>query len=181
MLVYLMLIDGDEQRKKFSEIYEENKSLLYNIALSVIKDDVETENIVHDVFVKLAENFEKYSSWDNIDIRKLSVTIVKNKSIDFLRKQKHVSDEDLEELVLYNNYIDYEPEPVSEKNYNQRMIVNLMLKLPELQKEILELKYYHELTNKEISKILGISPKNVEVRLYRARNKMKELIENEKF
>ena len=56
-----------------------------------------------------------------------------------------------------------------------------MLKLPELQKEILELKYYHELTNKEISKILGISPKNVEVRLYRARNKMKELIENEKF
>ena len=98
MLVYLMLIDGDEQRKKFSEIYEENKSLLYNIALSVIKDDVETENIVHDVFVKLAENFEKYSSWDNIDIRKLSVTIVKNKSIDFLRKQKHVSDEDLEEV-----------------------------------------------------------------------------------
>jgi len=179
MLAYLMLINGDEQKKKFSDIYVENRKLLYNICYCIIKDEMDAEGIVHDTFVKIADNFHKYDSWKNEDIKKLSITIVKNLSIDYLRKRNRLSDTDIENVVLYNEYIDFLPEDKIEFDSRKNMIITLLEKLPEIYKEILDLKYYHGLSTNEMAEILNIKPKTVEVRLRRARNKMKELIENE--
>ena len=56
----------------------------------------------------------------------------------------------------------------------------IMAQLPEVLKVTLDLKYFYDYSNKEISKILNIPVKTVEMRLYRAKIKMRELLENEK-
>lgn len=180
MITYLMLIDGEEDRKKFEVIYCESRMLLFNIAIKIVKVEMEAENVVHETFVKIAERFDKYAQWPKEDIIKLSVTIVKNLSIDYLRKQKHYCFEELDNLVLYNTYIEFEPEEMINKDQEEKNIFELLQKLPEIYKQILELKYYHNMSNKEIGNILDIKPKTVEVRLFRARNKLRELIENER-
>lgn len=46
-------------------------------------------------------------------------------------------------------------------------------------KNVLELKYYQELSNSEIAEILGISKKHVEVRLNRAKGALRKIVEKE--
>lgn len=48
--------------------------------------------------------------------------------------------------------------------------------LPEDKKRLLYLKYWKELTHKQIARVLGISERAVEGRLYRARNQMAQAI-----
>ena len=60
-------------------------------------------------------------------------------------------------------------------------IAELIQKLPENSRIILELKYYQELDNKEISRLLNLKPKTVELRLYRAKEKLQQLIQESKY
>lgn len=51
--------------------------------------------------------------------------------------------------------------------------------LDEKYRLVFELRYLHELTDKEIAGILEISPKTANVRIYRARKKLQELLKRE--
>ena len=45
---------------------------------------------------------------------------------------------------------------------------------------VFEYKYLHELTDREIAEILKVSPKTVNVRIFRARKKLQKLLEEMK-
>lgn len=47
--------------------------------------------------------------------------------------------------------------------------------ISEILRETLTLKYYYELSNKEIARIQGVTVKTVEVRLFRGRKKFREV------
>ncbi len=51
----------------------------------------------------------------------------------------------------------------------EKELLEAMKILPEKLRLVLELRYFHEYSNGEIAKILDISKKNVEIRLYRAK------------
>ena len=61
-----------------------------------------------------------------------------------------------------------------ERNYMLRCLDQL----PEKQKMILELQYYHGFNSKEIAEILDITKKNAQMRLYRAKMRLKEVYES---
>lgn len=52
-----------------------------------------------------------------------------------------------------------------------------MLKLPDRQREILELFYFSELSIKEIAEIMRLTSQNVRVLAYRAKKKLREYME----
>ena len=62
----------------------------------------------------------------------------------------------------------------------EKELLEAMKILPEKLRLVLELRYFHEYSNGEIAKILDISKKNVEIRLYRAKKKMKEVLQYER-
>ena len=182
MLVFNMLINGDIERHKFEKLYERNSKLMYHIAFNIVKNDMDAENIVHDAFLVIAENYnERYASWEENDLCKLSVTITKYKAIDCVRHNNFISSEEMESLVLYDDHSEFMPEDYLERQMLKEDIHRLLHRLPEVLKIVIELKYYHNLSTKDICKILQAKPRTVESRLYRARVLMKELIENEKY
>ena len=67
---------------------------------------------------------------------------------------------------------------IEQENANE--LANAMRCLPEKLRLVLELKYFHEYNNSEIADILDLSRKNVEIRLYRAKKKIKEVLQNGK-
>lgn len=181
MLVCSMLIDGEIERYKFEKFYERSCQLMYHIAFNIVKNDMDAENIVHDVFLVIAEKYnERYSSWHEDDLCKLSITITKYKAVDCVRRNKYLSSEELESIVLYDECSDFMPEDYLEKQILKDDIRRILEQMPEVLKIVLELKYYHNLSNKEICKVLDAKPRTIESRLYRAKVLMKELIENEK-
>ena len=107
------------------------------------------------------------------------VTIVKNKIIDQLRYRKRFSDEELENLVLYSEYEEFDPQKNLEKKDERYKIHQMLKKLPDILRMTLDLKFSYGYSNKEISKIMNVPTKTVEMRLYRAKMKLRELWEYE--
>ena len=179
MLTYLCLIDGEERKKSFEKIYNENYFRMYHIALSILKNPASAEDAVHEAFFSIAKNFKIYSKLSCREMEGLCVTIVKNKTIDQLRYQKRFSDEVLENLVLYNEYAEFEPERHYQNKQESVKIHNILKKLPEILRMTVDLKYFYDYSNKEIAKIMNVPVKTIEMRLYRAKIKIRELWENE--
>jgi RNA polymerase sigma-70 factor (ECF subfamily) len=179
MLTYLCLIDGEERKKSFEKIYNENYLRMYHIALSILKNPASAEDAVHEAFFSIAKNFKIYSKLSCREMEGLCVTIVKNKTIDQLRYQKRFSDEVLVNLVLYNEYAEFEPERHYQNKQESVKIHNILKKLPEILRMTVDLKYFYDLRNKEIAKIMNVPVKTIEMRLYRAKIKIRELWENE--
>lgn len=180
MIVYLSMLEGEEEKRSFEKTYKENYLIMYHIAFGMLKNKADAENAVHEAFLSIAERYKKYIHLSGREMTGLCVTIVKSKAIDQLRLMNRFSGEEIEELVLPSRYSEYEPVSYIENKEEFEKLRRIMKQLPEVLKVTLDLKYFYDYSNKEISKILNVSVKTVEMRLYRAKIKMRELWENEK-
>ncbi len=176
MLCYLSLIETEEDKKTFEKIYEENYLIMYHIALGILKNQADAENVVHEAFLKLAEKFEKYSALSCSEMKGLCVTIVKNKAFDMIRRVKRLSDDEVENLILYDENVEKSPEKMLERAELEECVKKLLEQLPEILKETLVLKYFYEYSNHEIAHVMDVSTKTVEMRLYRGKQKLREII-----
>lgn len=176
MLLFLALISDEEDKSKFEKLYIDKLGLLLNIANGITKNQADAEDAVYESFYKLAEYFDKYSSKSIDELTALLVTMVKHKSIDILRKNKRISEYDAETIILYNDRIDIMPEESLIQEESKEYVKEILHQLPESLYEVLDLKYYQELSNGEIAKLLGLKIKTVEMRVYRAKEKIKEIL-----
>lgn len=173
---YLSFISGHENA--FEYIIEEYKDTLIFFVMRYVKNITDAEDIVENVFFKLAvkkpkyKNSNKFSTW--------LYTIARNEAISFLRKEKHRSSDDISE---YENLADVENDIEASfvKEERNRFIHEALGKLPDAYREVLHLSFFAELKNEEIAKITGKSRKQVENLLYRAKIALKKELEKEGF
>lgn len=175
-MIYLSLLATEEDRKSFQKIYEENYLKMYHVALGMLKQPSEAENAVHEAFLALAERFEKYSHLNGREMTGFVVSIVKNKAIDMIRKASRYSETQLEDLILTEEKIFANPEDSLEQNEQTDMVQMALRQVSEIFRETLILKYYYGLDNREIAKIQNVPRKTVEMRLYRGKQKLKEIL-----
>ena len=62
-------------------------------------------------------------------------------------------------------------------NEQKKMLYEAMRKLPDRQREILELFYFSEMSMKQIAEIMKLTPQNVRVLAYRAKKQLREYME----
>lgn len=80
MLIYLALIETDSDKEKIETIYTEYRGLMFYVANKILGDTMDSEDIVHDAFVKIAEIIEKIDTAKCPKTRNLVVTIVEMQS-----------------------------------------------------------------------------------------------------
>lgn len=164
------LIDTAENKLRFEELYYEHRSLMYNIAYSILKDKHRSEDAVHEAFFSLAKNFSKISGRSCNEIRNYMIIIVRNAALKIHNKNKmeFCSDDAYGDVP---DITDIEAETI-QKDSEKRMF-ELITELDSKYSDILMLRYFYDIPNSEISAILGISKENVNIRLMRARNLLK--------
>lgn len=153
---------------------------MYHISLGILHQQEDAENAVQDAFLCLMEHFERYADLSGGDMRNLCVCIVKNKCMDILRKKKRYSDRELEELVLCEESLLASPEEMLLYSEREQQAAYLLKHLPEIYKEVMVLKYYYNYSIKDISRLLGVSAKVVDQRLFRAKKMIRRMLEDEK-
>lgn len=174
-MIYLNAIAAESDKRRFREIYEENHLKMYHVALGMAKDPTDAENAVQEAFLSLAEKFEKYSHLGNREMLGLCVSITKNKVIDSIRRAKRYSEADLESLKLRDECWEHNALAVAEEKEKEAFVRKALEQIPDIFRETLILKYYYELSNQEIARIQGVSKKTVEMRIYRGKNKFREV------
>lgn len=172
MLVYLEMLETPEEKLKFEQLYFLYRDKMYTVAFKILHNENDAEDIVHESFKAIIENFEKindiscHKTWNYI------VTIVKNKSFTLYQKKKHHETSAYEDWVEVK--MDFTPEKVTEEREIAEILAELIRSLPFPYKEVLYLQYYNALSGEEIAKFIDKTPAHVRKISQRAKAMLKE-------
>ncbi|MCL1821142.1 MAG: sigma-70 family RNA polymerase sigma factor [Oscillospiraceae bacterium] len=169
-------LDTDNKKDLLEEIYSSNRKLMLRIAEGILKSGC-AEDAVHNAFLRIAKNIEKFSSISCNERRCLCVTIVRNISIDMLRKShrdKMIPWDEVNEPIRHISAID-EILRVERLSDIERCIGMLEPAL----RDVVDLCLVLEYNTRETAALLDISHEAVRTRLHRGRTKLKEMLVKE--
>lgn len=169
---------------------KKNDQSAYNALLDFYWNDVygfqlkrtENENDAEDIAIQtFSKAFDKIGTYnESYEFKTWLITISKNIHIDLLRKRKssiqnrsNQSDND-----HFDNMIDESPSP-EDKLITEQNLAKLLRDIKKLKphyQEVINLRYFQELSYKEISEELNEPINNVKVKLLRAKKLLAEII-----
>lgn len=151
------------------------KNRLFRFALGIVGQAAEAEDVVQEVFIKLWNNRHQMETISNVEA--WCITATKNLSIDKLRS-KH---QRLQPMAAGFDLSDHSATPyeavVSDDVFHQ--VRNLMNRLPEKQRDIMQLRDIEGLSYQEIAEALHLPMDQVKVYLFRARKAVREGLKGE--
>ena len=143
---------------------------LQRTAESIVGDPDNAADAVQEAVIAL---WKQRSTLSSHEMEKLSLTVVKRRSIDLLRKQKPTVPIDAESLMLAEP-----PQDNDEERY--RLARKLVEQLPKRQRDTILMKYEDGLSNEEIEKATGMSSTHLYATLSRAYKSLREAIKQYK-
>ncbi len=174
--IFLSLIDAPSDKEKFTKIYSTYTKLMMSVAMSVLHNPALAEEAVQEAFLKIAKNISAFSSAECNKTAGLVVIIVRNASIDLLRKERRQAAVSYDDGVLQGGP-DGAPDVSGLLGGGLSEVLNTLSELECGCRDILTLKYVYGYKNAEIAKLLGITEQNAAVRLFRARKALKSKLE----
>lgn len=167
------IIEGDT--KAFAELVNRYKDLVFTLAIRMLKHREEAEEASQDIFIKVYKSLAKFKG-DS----KFSTWIYKvayNACLDRIKMNKRrfnevAIDEFTERHIkTIDNALDR-----MEKDEQQKSIQECLQLLPSEDSFLLTLYYFEDLSLEEMSKVVGIEPNTIKVRLFRIRKKLASIL-----
>ena len=172
--------DTANEIKLFDEVYRHYRKQMIAVAKSILNNDEDAEDAVHDVFCCIASShMDILDRVDNPkDLKNYMLKAVQNRSISILRHQKVRKEYDANvtnaaEEINYDEFID---EICSRTGYD-----NLIKAIKSLDDKYSEVIYYNlvvELSPAEIAEIVGRPENTVRKQAQRAK-KLIQILKNE--
>jgi len=80
LAIYLTLIDNEDDKKSFEDLYNQNRSKAYAIAFNILKNKALAEEACSEAFFSLAKSFQKIKNLEShkLDYIYSHYVIVKN-------------------------------------------------------------------------------------------------------
>ena len=170
------IADGD--RSAFADFYDQYSGLLFAIALKVLNDGKEAEDVLQEVFMQIWNKAGAYNpllgkpaSW--------AVTLTRNKAIDRIRAAQRRFRLIEQAAVEADVRPDNSPS-ANEKLHgkeNAQLIRSVVAALPADQRRAIELAFFSGLTQDEISQQLQEPLGTIKARIRRGMLKLREKLE----
>ena len=145
--------DIEYKESILSDLYEEYYNKIARYAYLRIGNKAEAEDIAGEVFLKALKSLKSYKE-RGIPMQAWLFRIARNLVVDYFRKiKKH------ETITIENIQIDSEINPViaTEKKLEIERVKEAMEELTHEQREVLRLRFFSELTSREVGQILNKS------------------------
>lgn len=172
MLLYLALIDSEEGRSTFETLYRTYRDLMLWQAQDILKDWNDTEDVVHESFLKLTKYIDRIDDPKSPKTRALVVTVTERTAIDLYRRRKRLSFCALDEEWAA-------PSPEIEAIGQQSALAAAMARLPARYREVLLLRFDSGFSAEEVGELLSMSPDNVRKTIQRAKKKLSEALQEQ--
>lgn len=166
MLIYLQMVETEDDGAKFQEIVRLYGALMYHVAFKRLRDQQDAEDAVHSAFVKIAKNIKKILP-PCPQTRKLVVLIVNSCVTDLLRARgRHPT-------VPYDDALAGAPSYDAPEGEN--LLAECINALPEAQRTVILLRYVQGYNHREIADMLGKTLAWVQKTDQRAKAQLKKL------
>ncbi len=155
----LLIAAAKNTAEGFGKLYEKYFPRLYNYIRWKVSNDQTAQDLASEVFMKVLKKIHTYEAQHGVLFSTWLFAIARNTVIDYYRTQKNISPHSEE---ILSNIMAQES---LEKNIETLLLISqiqeLLKELPDRQAEIIQLKYFADRSNKEISHMLNISEKTV--------------------
>lgn len=158
-------------RDDFEKLYNEYFPKIYNYIFYRLMSREDTEELVSEVFIKVATNLERFDS-EKAQFKTWIYRIAQNTLIDFYRTRKPEASLD-DENVDWEPSVDFEAQLESITSPKRRAIYQALTKLKERERMIIYYRFFEGYTNREIAKLLRMNESTVGTVLNRALKKLK--------
>lgn len=166
---------------EFWEIYDQFYGKVRKFILALVKDEWAADDLIQETFLRIQNNLEtlkdpsKLSSW----IFRIAYNLCQDhfRQLKRSRKEERLDQEGMEDFkeTLVQKGPDIQKE--LEQRQMAECVQDQINLLPESLRTVLIFFDIMEFSHQEIADILGITVKNVKVRLHRARKKLKPILE----
>ncbi len=164
-------------------LYNEYARLMYYTARQYAAKADSQEDIVQESLLHLIRNTSTLRTLDPPALSTYIVTTVKNVSIDFLKKEKRISEHTAEledENVLELASSDPDLDDLMAALEDKGRLITALESLPDNERLLLEQKYFLGSSDEELARFFRCKPGSVRMKLTRARRHMLRILMDDK-
>ena len=167
------IMDGDTSA--FSVLVESYKDLVFTLALRMLKNKEEAEEVAQDTFVKAYKSLSKFKGDSKFSTWIYRVAY--NTCLDRIKKnRKYLNNVEINEFTVHQvKTIDNALDRIEIAERNEA-IQHCIERLPSEDGFLLTLYYFDDLSLDEISKVVGINTNSIKVKLFRCRKKLASIL-----
>ena len=153
---------------------------VYGFMLKRTENEIDAEDITIETFSKAFDKIATYNP--DFQFNTWLIAIAKNVHIDLLRKKKSshfveiTDEEDRQAYNVADSSPSAEDELITEQNLSR--LLQFIKELKPHYQEVIQLRYFQELSYQEISEQLNEPLSNVKIKLLRAKKLLAEIIQN---
>ena len=175
-IIINQIIEGDTSA--FSVLVDRYKDLVFTLAIQMIKNREDAEEVSQDTFIKVYRSLSKFKGDSKFSTWIYRVTY--NTCLDRLKKIKREYN-----VVAIDEFTEHQVKTLDnaldkmEEQEHKRKIQECLQLLPSDDSFLLTLYYFEEQSLEEISKVVGLTANNVKVKLFRSRKKLTSILKEQ--
>lgn len=183
ILTYILSIEDDEKREIVENIYNLYYKKMYIIAFGILNNTHDSEDAVQDAFYNITFTYDLFRKPRERATATLVYIYTRNAAINIYNKNKRHSK--VVELVdsvdksIYDIADDEDVSKIALDNETSRLVSDAIDQLDEMYRDVIIMKYYYNMKNIEIAKVIDKDTNTVAGRLFRAKARLKEILGDE--
>jgi RNA polymerase sigma-70 factor (ECF subfamily) len=168
-LFYMLCDEKKTAEKAFSELYARHSSLIYSYILRFLGNRDEAQDVFQETLVRFHQSASKDRDMTNVP--GFLMTIARNLCVN--AKRSAVTSVSFEDYMAFHD----DDRKKHDKDEQLELIKMALDLLPDEYRETFILREYQGYSYKEIAELTNETLTNVKVRIHRARNKIREILE----
>lgn len=166
----------DHRSEQIRKMFHSYGSLMYQIAFSILKQEHNAEDAVQETLLKMIEKAEKLP-FDKPDVMRSYIFVMtRNTALDLRRRMQHQISADMN---AEENQITLLPLESDAETYQAHELAEMIRKLPKTEQQLLWMRFWEQMTYKEIAEHLRISEEAANSRVRRTLAHLRQIYEGD--
>lgn len=184
ILTYIHSIEDDEKREIVEGIYNLYYKKMYATAYDILKNYHDSLDALQDAFYNITATYDKFRKPEDKSTAALVHIYTKYAAINiYNRNKRHAKIVETYENV-YESIYDIEDEDADVEKIvidkeTSLIVSDAVDQLEDMYRDVIVLKYYYHMKNIHIAKVLNIETGKVNSRIFRAKNKLRDILGDE--
>jgi RNA polymerase sigma-70 factor (ECF subfamily) len=166
-LAGLMSQVGRGDQAAFAELYDATAALVHGVVRRVLRDPAQSDEVTQEVFVELWRLAARYDG-SRGTVTSWLTTIAHRRAVDRVRSEQAARDRVDRERSKVEREHDAAAEPVVDAahlDFERRRVRRALDRLTDVQREAIELAYFHGHTYREVAATLGEAEGTIKTRI----------------
>ncbi|HKO10723.1 MAG TPA: RNA polymerase sigma factor [Acidobacteriaceae bacterium] len=152
---------------------------LYRVALSILKDESESEDVMQDTYLRAFEHLSQFAGRSKFCTWLTRIAVHEA----LARARRNQRSDSVEDVLSLDGELNMpgdvpDPERLAATGEMRRLIRDAVLRLPAQHRTVIMLRDVEGMSTSEAAEILEISEENLKVRLHRARSALRNQLYN---